>query len=56
MHEFLMSLIPWGTDAIVWVQGFRSPALDVFFKVVDTKDASDEKFNVIDEWMIKSKQ
>lgn len=34
MHEFLMSLIPWGTDAIVWVQGFRSPALDVFFKVV----------------------
>lgn len=34
MHEFLMSLIPWGTEAIVWLQGFRSPALDSFFKAV----------------------
>ena len=34
MHEFLMSLISWGTDVIVWVQGFRTPALDSFFKVV----------------------
>jgi membrane-associated phospholipid phosphatase len=34
MHEFLMSLIPWGTDAIVWVQGFRTPTLDSFFKAV----------------------
>jgi len=29
-----MSLIPWGTDAIVWVQGFRTPALDSLFKAV----------------------
>jgi membrane-associated phospholipid phosphatase len=34
MHEFLMSLIPWGTEAIVWVQGFRAPLLDSFFKAV----------------------
>ena len=34
VHEFLMSLIPWGIDAIVWVQGFGSPALDTFFKAV----------------------
>ena len=34
MHEFLMSLIPWGTEAIVWVQGFRTPALDSFFEVL----------------------
>jgi membrane-associated phospholipid phosphatase len=32
MHDFLMSLISWGTDAVAWVQGFRTPALDVFFK------------------------
>lgn len=34
MHEFLMSLLPWGTEAIIWVQGFRTPALDVFFEVI----------------------
>jgi membrane-associated phospholipid phosphatase len=34
MHEFLMSLISWGTDATVWVQGFCTPALDIFFKAV----------------------
>ncbi len=34
MHEFLMSLIPWGTEVIVWVQGFRTPALDSFFQAV----------------------
>jgi membrane-associated phospholipid phosphatase len=34
MHDFLMSLISWGTDAVVWVQGFRTPALDIFFKAV----------------------
>jgi undecaprenyl-diphosphatase len=34
MHDFLMSLVPWGTDAVVWVQGFRTPALDNFFKAV----------------------
>jgi membrane-associated phospholipid phosphatase len=34
VHEFLMSLIPWGTEAIVWVQGFRTPALDSFFKAL----------------------
>ncbi|UCC63796.1 MAG: phosphatase PAP2 family protein [Anaerolineae bacterium] len=34
MHDFLMSLIPWGTEAIVWVQHFRTPALDSFFKAL----------------------
>jgi membrane-associated phospholipid phosphatase len=28
MHEFLMSLIPWGTEAILWVQSFSNPFLD----------------------------
>jgi membrane-associated phospholipid phosphatase len=28
MHDFLMSLIPWGTGAILWVQSFSSPFLD----------------------------
>ena len=28
MSEFLMSLIPWGTEAILWVQSFSSPFLD----------------------------
>ena len=28
MNEFLMSLIPWGTEAILWVQSFSSPFLD----------------------------
>jgi len=31
MHEFLMSLIPWGTKAILWVQSFSSPFLDRLF-------------------------
>ncbi len=34
MHDFLMSLISWGTEAIVWVQGFRTPVLDGFFRAV----------------------
>jgi len=28
MSEFLMSLIPWGTEAILWVQSFSHPFLD----------------------------
>lgn len=31
MGEWLYSLIPWGSDAIVWVQSFRSGFLDSFF-------------------------
>lgn len=33
MNEFLMSLIPWGTEAILWVQSFSTPFLDVLFTV-----------------------
>jgi membrane-associated phospholipid phosphatase len=29
--ELLASLIPWGTDAILWVQSFRNPFLDALF-------------------------
>lgn len=28
MSEFLMSLIPWGTEVILWVQSFSNPFLD----------------------------
>jgi membrane-associated phospholipid phosphatase len=28
MHEFLMSLIPWSTEVILWVQSFSNPFLD----------------------------
>lgn len=31
MHEFLMSLTPWGTKAILWVQSFSHPFLDRLF-------------------------
>ena len=34
MHDFLMSLIPWGTEAIAWVQHFRTPILDSLFKAL----------------------
>ncbi|MEA3459879.1 MAG: phosphatase PAP2 family protein, partial [Chloroflexota bacterium] len=34
MGQLLRSLIPWGTEAIVWVQSFRSGFLDVFFQGV----------------------
>ena len=34
MHEFLMSLIPWGIEAIQQVQTLHNPALDSFFKAV----------------------
>ncbi|MEA3459570.1 MAG: phosphatase PAP2 family protein [Chloroflexota bacterium] len=34
MGQRLRSLIPWGTEAIVWVQSFRSGFLDVFFQGV----------------------
>lgn len=30
--ELLASLIPWGTDAILWVQSFRHPFFDVLFQ------------------------
>jgi len=32
MGEFLASLIPWGTDAILWVQSFRHPFFDALFQ------------------------
>jgi membrane-associated phospholipid phosphatase len=32
MHEFLISLILWGTEAIAWVQQFRTPVLDGLFR------------------------
>lgn len=32
MGEFLASLIPWGTDVILWVQSFRNPFLDALFQ------------------------
>ena len=32
MTELLASLIPWGTDAILWVQSFRHPFLDALFQ------------------------
>ena len=31
MGEWLQSLIPWGTDVILWLQSFRTPALDGLF-------------------------
>ncbi len=31
MGEFLISLVPWGTEVIVWVQSLRSDFLDAFF-------------------------
>jgi len=34
MHEFLMSLLPWGTELIIRVQEFRTPLLDGFFKAL----------------------
>jgi len=33
MTELLRSLMPWGADVIVWVQGFSNGALDVLFTV-----------------------
>lgn len=33
MHEFLMSLIPWGTEVILWVQSFSNSFLDGLFTV-----------------------
>ncbi len=32
MTELLASLIPWGTDAVLWVQSFRHPFLDALFQ------------------------
>jgi len=34
MVEWLQSLVPWGTEVILWVQGFRTPGLDAFFQAI----------------------
>ena len=31
MGQWLSSLIPWGTEVIIWVQSFRNPVLDALF-------------------------
>ena len=31
MGEWLQSLVPWGTDVILWLQTFRTPLLDGLF-------------------------
>ncbi len=33
MTELLTSLIPWGTDVILWVQSFRHPFFDALFQM-----------------------
>ena len=45
MGEFLASLIPWGTDAILWVQSFRHPFLDVLFQTATS--LGEEEFYLI---------
>ena len=45
MGEFLASLIPWGTDAILWVQSFRHPFLDVLFQAATS--LGEEEFYLI---------
>jgi len=32
MGEWLQSLLPWGTEAIVWVQSFIPPWLEALFQ------------------------
>ncbi len=32
MEEWLRSLVPWGTEVIVWVQSFSNPTLDAVFQ------------------------
>lgn len=34
MQSWLLSLTDWGTDVLLWIQGFRTPWLDVFFKAL----------------------
>ena len=34
MEEWLRSLIPWGTEVIVWVQSFSNPTLDTVFQAI----------------------
>lgn len=34
MEEWLRSLIPWGTEVIVWVQSFSNPTLDTVFQAL----------------------
>jgi membrane-associated phospholipid phosphatase len=34
MHDWLLSLVPWGIEVIVWVQSHSTPFFDAFFKVV----------------------
>lgn len=45
MSEFLMSLIPWGTKAILWVQSFSNPFLDRLFTAATF--LSEEEFYLI---------
>jgi membrane-associated phospholipid phosphatase len=45
MGEFLASLIPWGTDAILWVQSFRHPLFDVLFQAATS--LGEEEFYLI---------
>jgi membrane-associated phospholipid phosphatase len=45
MGEFLASLIPWGTDAILWVQSFRHPFLDALFQAATS--LGEEEFYLI---------
>ena len=34
MGGWLESLVPWGTEAIIWVQSFSTPFLDALFKAI----------------------
>jgi membrane-associated phospholipid phosphatase len=45
MGEFLASLIPWGTDAILWVQSFRHPFFDALFQAATS--LGEEEFYLI---------
>ena len=36
MHDYLASLIPWGVQAVLWVQQVASPVLDSVFRMVST--------------------
>ncbi|MBC8248227.1 MAG: phosphatase PAP2 family protein [Anaerolineales bacterium] len=45
MNEFLMSLIPWGTEAILWVQSFSNPFLDALLAAATL--LGDEEFYLI---------
>ena len=36
MGEWLHSLVPWGTEVIVWFQSYSTPWLDSIFKFFTT--------------------